>query len=134
MFTTGDQRAQPKAVGGKGAGLGPGKTRKETRLLKDISTTWGLQASDDPIKAITRFRAHGQAVKPQYVTLCAVHLVEVARFDKLLHGLRHSAHEHVRAEGIRGSSMERAEGFPPGKRPVLKAAETRTKRASCESD
>ena len=61
MFTTGDQRAQPKAVGGKGAGLGPGKTRKETRLLKDISTTWGLQASDDPIKAITRFRVHGQA-------------------------------------------------------------------------
>ena len=61
MLTTGDQRAQPKAVEGKGAGLGPGKTWEETRLLKDISTTWGLQASDDPIKAITKFRARGRA-------------------------------------------------------------------------
>lgn len=51
VLTTGDQRAQPKVVGGKEAGLGPGKTQEGTRLLKDISTTWGLKASYDPIRA-----------------------------------------------------------------------------------
>lgn len=51
VLTRGDQGAQPKVVGRKEAGLGPGKTQEGTRLLKDISTTWDLKTSYDPIRA-----------------------------------------------------------------------------------